>query len=186
MAKSGLLKASDEVLEHRRRWRYRGDERPAGAIVPNQDQESVWDYPRPPSIVAESRRVEVRFGNDLLADSLRAVRVLETASPPTFYLPPADVRTDRLVESGRESMCEWKGIAQDFDLVEGPTSVAWCYARTFPEFASIAGWFSFYPARLECFVAGERVRPQPGGFYGGWITDEVVGPVKGEPGCRGS
>lgn len=82
-------------------------------------------------------------------------------------------------------MCEWKGVALDFDLLQGPPSVAWCYPQTFPEFDAIAGWISFYPAKLACFVADERVRPQPGGFYGGWITDELVGPVKGEPGCDG-
>ena len=90
-----------------------------------------------------------------------------------------------LAPSGRRSLCEWKGEAVDFDLVDGPGSVAWCYPRVFPEFAGIAGWFAFYPSRLECFVADERARPQPGGYYGGWLTEEIVGPVKGEPGITG-
>lgn len=181
-----LLVPDAAILRARRQWQYTGRSRPTFAVAPHEGQESVWDYPRPPRIVPETRRVEVRFGDELIADSLAAVRVLETASPPTFYLPPSDVILARLVPSGGRSMCEWKGMALDFDLEEGPESVAWCYERTFPEFASIAGWFSFYPAKLDCRVSGEKVRPQPGGYYGGWITDEIVGPVKGEPGCRAS
>ena len=202
MSGSGLV-LDAAVLRARRQWHYTGRSRPTFAVEPRAGQESVWDYPRPPRIAPESRRVEVRFGDELIADSERAVRVLETASPPTFYLPPSDVAIARLVPSGGRSMCEWKGVAIDFDLAAepvsaGPTvsasaasvdsmaSVAWCYERTFPEFAAIEGWFSFYPARLDCRVAGEGVRPQPGGYYGGWITNEIVGPVKGEPGCRAS
>jgi uncharacterized protein (DUF427 family) len=159
------LTATSETLEHRLSWRFRGARRPAFAVPPNPDQESVWDYPRPPRIVRDGRLVEVRLGRRVIAKSRRALRVLETASPPTFYLPPEDVRSDLLAESGRESTCEWKGSALDLDLIEGPSSVAWRYPHTYPEFETIAGWFSFYPAKLECFVSGERVRPQPGGFY---------------------
>ena len=180
-----LLEPDSQILRHRQQWRYRGQERPEFARSPGPGQESVWDYPRPPRIVPDPRHVEVRFEDRLIAETTNAVRVLETASPPTFYLAPADVHVEWLVESGARSMCEWKGGAVDFDLIDGPRSVAWCYPQVFPEFESIAGWFAFYPARLECFVAGERVRPQPGGYYGGWITDEIVGPVKGEPGCDG-
>lgn len=183
---SGELVPDAAILRARRQWQYTGQSRPAFAVVPGPGQESVWDYPRPPRIVPDSRRVEVRLGDRLIADSAAAVRVLETASPPTFYLPPSDVATAELLPSGARSMCEWKGRAVDFDLRDGPRSVAWCYERTFPEFAAIAGWLAFYPAKLECRVAGERVRPQPGGYYGGWITDEIVGPVKGEPGCTAS
>jgi len=182
---SNSLVPNDEVLRLRRQWKYRGDERPAFAVVPGSGQESVWDYPRPPRIVTDSRHVLVRLGEQIIADTRRAVRILETASPPTFYLPPEDVVSSALIESGSDSLCEWKGRAVDFDLVSGMASVAWCYPHTFPEFDSIAGWYSFYPSKLECFVAGERVRAQPGGYYGGWITAEIVGPVKGEPGCAG-
>jgi uncharacterized protein (DUF427 family) len=189
-----LLIPDAAVLRARRCWRYTGDERPPFAIEPGPGQESVWDYPRPPRIVPDPRHVEVRWGDRLIAESARAVRVLETASPPTFYLPPEDVHVSDLVPSGRRSICEWKGIAIDLDLAGGSggssrapsmASVAWSYPKTFPEFASIRGWISFYPAKLECRVDGERVRPQPGSVYGGWITDEIVGPVKGEPGCDG-
>ncbi len=179
------LQADARIEAARARWRNRGQARPDFAIVPQEGQESVWDYPRPPRLEGDARRVEVRAGGRLVAATDRAVRVLETASPPTFYIHPDDVDRDALVPSGRTSLCEWKGQAVDFDLVDGPGSVAWCYPRVFPEFAALAGWFAFYPARVECFVDGERVRPQPGGYYGGWITDEIVGPVKGEPGIDG-
>ena len=180
-----FLQPSAMIEAARDKWALRGQRRPDFAHAPGPGEESVWDYPRPPRIVADPRAVEVRFGDRVIASTTRAVRVLETASPPTFYVPPDEVDTAALVESGRRSLCEWKGEAVDFDLVGGPPSVAWCYPRVFPEFADIAGWLAFYPARLACFVAGERVRPQPGGYYGGWITDHVVGPFKGEPGTLG-
>ena len=182
---SEFLHASAMIEAARDKWRFRGQARPDFAIAPGPGEESVWDYPRPPRIEASSRPVEVRFGDRVIAKTARAVRVRETASPPTFYVPPEDVDRSALIESGRTSLCEWKGEAVDFDLVDGPTSVAWCYPRVFPEFAPLAGWFAFYPARLECFLDDERVRPQPGGYYGGWITNEIVGPVKGEPGVTG-
>ena len=180
-----FLQADARIEASRSHWRYRGQARPDFAIAPKDGQESVWDYPRPPRLAADPRRVEVRLGDRVLATTDRAIRVLETASPPTFYIRPEDVDGASLVPSGRTSLCEWKGQAVDFDLASGPESIAWCYPRVFPEFAEIAGWFAFYPARVECFVDGERVRPQPGGYYGGWITDEIVGPVKGEPGIHG-
>lgn len=180
-----FLHADARIEASRSHWRHRGQTRPDFAKPTREGQESVWDYPRPPRIVPDPRPVEVRFEGRVIASTTRAIRVLETASPPTFYVRPEDVDRAALVPSGRTSMCEWKGQAVDFDLADGPASVAWCYPRVFPEFAEIAGWFAFYPARVECFVDDERVRPQPGGYYGGWITDEIVGPVKGEPGIDG-
>lgn len=126
------------------------------------------------------------FAGDLhLAASRRAIRVLETASPPTFYLPRADVRMELLERVPGESVCEWKGRAEYYGVAARgrPTRpAAWSYPDPFPEFESIAGHIAFYPALVDCRVNGERVRPQPGGFYGGWVTSELVGPFKGEPG----
>lgn len=165
-------------------WKYTGIERPPFAIAPEPGQESVWDYPRPPALVADGRRVEVRIGDTLIADSYQAYRVLETASPPTFYIPAADVNIDMLMPVSGRSMCEWKGAAQYWGLKLSPKAAAigWNYPHPTDRFAGLKGAFSFYPGLVECYVAGERVRPQPGGFYGGWITDEIVGPVKGDPG----
>jgi uncharacterized protein (DUF427 family) len=167
-------------------WKHTGRLRPHFADVPSSGQVSVWDFPRPPTLQADSRRVVVRVGERIVADSTRTIRVLETASPPTFYLPPDDVDLDLLVPAPGNSICEWKGRADYWSVaVPGSTllrGVAWSYPRPTPAFSAIAGWFSFYPAHLHCEVAGERVRPQPGGFYGGWMTADIAGPVKGEPG----
>ena len=109
--------------------------------------------------------------------------MLETASPPTWYLPAADVRTDRLVATGGRSFCEWKGQARYWALSDQPAAaIGWDYPEPFPEFAVIAGYLAFYPARIDCRVDGRLVRAQAGDFYGGWITDEVIGPFKGDPG----
>ncbi len=178
------LRATDAVLRARARWRYRGADRPEFAVAPEPGQESVWDYPRPPRIAPDSRRVEVRYAGRRLADSRTAIRILETASPPTWYVPPEDVDLEALIDSGRRSHCEWKGEAVDYDLADGPASIAWSYPQTYPTFARIACWIAFYPGKLDCFVDTERVRPQTGGFYGGWVTDDVVGPFKGEPGSE--
>jgi uncharacterized protein (DUF427 family) len=169
-------------------WRFTGQERPPFAVPPKADQESVWDYPRPPRIVADNREVVVRLGPVLIARSDRAVRVLETGSPPTFYVPPEDVEISRLESAPGTSRCEWKGEARYWTVVAGHRHLdqaAWSYPNPFPEFESLAGYFSFYPGRLDCSVGGVRVRPQPGRFYGGWVTPEIVGPFKGEPGSEG-
>lgn len=167
-------------------WTNTGDERPPFAIEPEPNQESVWDYPRPPRIAPDARRVIVGDPLDPFADTTRAFRILETASPPTFYLPPDDVRTGRLVHIDGRSFCEWKGEATYWALADSPAvPVGWTYPAPQTEFASLAGWFSFYPGRIECRVGDEVVRPQAGGFYGGWVTDEIVGPFKGEPGTGG-
>lgn len=178
-----MLRPTAEVLASRRKWRFRGDERPSFAIAPPPGSESVWDYPRPPRIVAEGRRVLVQHRGQPLADSSNAVRVLETASPPTLYLPPADVAVGQLTASSRRTFCEWKGHAQEYDLADTP-GAAWCYDETFAEFAAVNGFFAFYPGKVHCTVDGEVVQPQPGGYYGGWITSELVGPFKGEAGSQ--
>ena len=166
-------------------WKYIGAEHPEFAEAPGPGQESVWDYPRPPQVVLDKRRVEVVHDGITIADTRTAIRVLETASPPTFYLPPDNVRVECLEQSGRSSGCEWKGSATYWSLRLGHDvleDVAWSYRQPLPGFEAIAGYFSFYPARVECRVDGVRVKPQPGGFYGGWVTPEIVGPFKGASG----
>lgn len=152
----------------------------------NCHEESVWDYPRPLCLESDQRRVQVRHGELVLADSSRSFRVLETSHPPVFYLPPEAVRTDRLTHSSLRTMCEFKGVSDYWDLVDAETipRVAWSYSAPLPGYEDIAGWLAFYPDKVECFVDGERARSQEGGFYGGWITSEIVGPFKGGPGTR--
>ena len=164
-------------------WNYRGRGRPDFAEEPAHGQESVWDYPRPPAIEACSRLVEVKDGETVVARTTGSYRVKETASPPTFYLPPEDVCKELLLPVSGSSVCEWKGVANYFALGRDPSvPVAWVYPRPRPRFEKIRDFFAFYPGRIACFVDGERVFPQPGRFYGGWITSDVVGPFKGEPG----
>lgn len=165
-------------------WKHRGQQRPDFAIEPGPGQESVWDYPRPPALVTSSEIVEVHSEFGLLARSNQCLRILETASPPTYYLPAAAIDWEMLTQTPQSSACEWKGRASYFALANGRErrAVAWLYAHPAKAFAEIHGHASFYPGRVACFVDGERVRPQPGEFYGGWITRRIVGPFKGEPG----
>ena len=151
--------------------------------------ERVWDYPRPPALAPSPKHVVIRWGGLLVADSRRAWRVLETSHPPTWYVPYEDVTPGVLRRSNATStVCEWKGAATYWDVVT-PTGVLpaamWSYENPTKAFAPIAGAVTGYPAQLECTVDDEPVRPQEGGFYGGWITADVVGPFKGRVGSWG-
>jgi uncharacterized protein (DUF427 family) len=163
------------------------------AEIPGPGQESVWDYPRPPACVASDRHVVVRHGDLLVADTSRAYRVLETSHPPTWYLPRVDVVAPLRRSAARSTLCEWKGAATYWDVLGAGSgdsaaivdAAAWSYETPTPGFAAIAGYLTFYPSVFECSVDGEPVRAQEGGFYGGWVTDDVVGPFKGIPGSWG-
>lgn len=147
--------------------------------------ESVWDYPRPPACVPSTRHVVVRLGETVVADTSSAYRVLETSHPPTWYLPRESIAPGALSPSDAASTwCEWKGAATYWDVL-GLPAVAWSYEQPTRGFEAITGFVTFYPARLDCTIDDERVRPQDGGFYGGWITSDVVGPFKGGPGTHG-
>jgi uncharacterized protein (DUF427 family) len=169
-------------------WRWRGQDRPAFAVVPNSAQESVWDYPRPPRLSRDTREVVVRWGTVQIARTQRAIRVLETAHPPSFYLPWQDVNRSLFREAPGASLCEWKGPARYWSLLDADRvlpAVAWSYPRPFAGAEELADCVAFYPSRLECRVGDMLVTAQPGGFYGGWITPDLVGPFKGEPGSSG-
>jgi uncharacterized protein (DUF427 family) len=158
-------------------------------VLPGPGQESVWDYPRPPRVEPSSSRIVVEIGGRLLVDTVRAVRLLETSHPPSWYLPLADCDPTMLVASARRTWCEFKGEASYFDVVAGDRrerDAAWTYERPVRGFESLVGLIALYPGRMDrCTVDGEVVRPQEGGFYGGWITADVVGPFKGGPGSAG-
>lgn len=169
-------------------WQYTGMVRPPFAETPASGEESVWDYPRPPVAVADERLVTVAYRGRELARTKSSARVLETAGPPTFYLPFGDVDFSALIEISGSSFCEWKGYARYWalsDLADRGQAVGWDYPQPNATFAELKNTISFYPGRLECAVDGERVRPQDGGFYGGWITTEITGPIKGAPGTEG-
>jgi uncharacterized protein (DUF427 family) len=158
-------------------------------IVPGPDEESVWDYPRPPRVEPVPERIRVVVDGVTIADTTRALRVLETSHPPVYYLPRDDVRTDLLRRAPGSSVCEWKGLAGYWSLDTGSRRIedlAWSYPQPEPAFASIAGYLAFYASKVdEAWVGDERATPQPGGFYGGWLTSRIVGPVKGERGSWG-
>ena len=153
-------------------------------------QESVWDYPRPPRLEPVGKLLRVEFAGQVLASTNEGYRVLETSHPPVYYFPPGDVRLDLLETSlGNATNCEWKGQAKYFDAVADDRRVlhaAWVYTNPVEAFALLKDYLAFYAGRVDaCFVDGEQVKPQPGNFYGGWITSDVVGPFKGEPGSWG-
>lgn len=152
-------------------------------------QESVWDYPRPPALDPSDEHVIVRFAGETIAESRRAVRVLETSHAPVYYLPPEDVVQRFLEPIERRTVCEFKGAAAYADVVVGERragTACWWYPRPSPAFTSIAGWIAFYPSKLDrVTVDGEVVRSVPGDFYGSWVTTRVVGPFKGGPGTEG-
>ncbi len=180
---------SDEIERERRRWRRAVRKRPDRIATPGPGQESVWDYPRPPRLERVSRPVRVEFAGVLLAESDRALRVCETSSPPAYYLPPEDVRRDLLEPFEHRTLCEWKGLATYWSLRVGERvarEAAWSYPDPDPAYAALRDHFAFHAGRVDaCRVGGERVTPQPGAFYGGWITPELVGPFKGEAGSEG-
>lgn len=157
-------------------------------MSPRPGQESAWDYPRPPRLEPVTRRLRVVLGGETIADTVRGRRVLETSHPPNYYLPPDDIAPGALEPADGASFCEWKGRAHYLTVHGGgrrEIGAAWAYAEPSAAFAAIRDHVCFYPARMDaCLVDDERVVAQPGGFYGGWITAEVVGPFKGGPGTR--
>jgi uncharacterized protein (DUF427 family) len=156
--------------------------------VPSQ-YESVWDYPRPPRLEPTSRRLRVIFNGVVIADSQGAFRVLETSHPPTYYIPPADLQLQYFKRTNHSSFCEWKGQAAYYNVEVGERraeNAAWFYPRPSPGFAPIKDAVAFYASMMdECYVDDERVQAQPGDFYGGWITSNIIGPFKGGPGTWG-
>ncbi len=156
---------------------------------PGPGQESVWDYPRPPRLEEFAGPITVELGGRVIASTDTSWRMLETSHPPTYYLPRTAFAAGVLREAPGQSWCEWKGRARYFDLVAGSSvagAAAWNYPDPTPGFDAIADAVAVMAGLVDrCTVRGETVTPQPGGFYGGWITSWVVGPFKGGPGSQG-
>ena len=155
-------------------------------------QESAWEYPRPPRLEPVTRRLRVLLGGQVIANTTNGFRVLETSHPPNYYFPPAAIVAGALEPAKGASFCEWKGRAHYFTVRAGAgvdarvaPEAAWRYDEPSAAFEAIRGYVAFYAGRMDaCFVDDEQVVPQPGGFYGGWITADVLGPFKGGPGSR--
>jgi uncharacterized protein (DUF427 family) len=156
---------------------------------PGPNQESVWDYPRPPRLEKTNKRLRVVFNGETIADTTNAYRVLETSHPPTYYIPQEDIKMDFFSRTSRRTMCEFKGAASYWTInVDGKTlqNSAWSYDTPTAKFEPMAGYISFYASAMDaCYVDDEQAQAQEGDFYGGWITSDIVGPFKGEPGTWG-
>jgi uncharacterized protein (DUF427 family) len=163
--------------------------KPPIPIKPGPGEESVWDYPRPPRLEPVGKPIEIVFAGTKIVEAPQSYRVLETSHPPVYYISPSFILPGVLRPAQGTSLCEWKGRADYFDVVaNGKTAAkaAWGYPAPTAPFAPIAGFVAFYAGPMDrCSVGGEIVTPQPGGFYGGWITKAITGPFKGQPGSFG-
>ena len=163
--------------------------RPAHAQIPEDGQESVWDYPRPPRVEKSTERIQITLGGVVIADTTDACRVLETSHPPVYYLPRADFADEVLSPASGSSFCEFKGSAKYVTLRGGghvAQGAGWFYPTPTAGFDELRDRVAVYPSAMDsCTVDGEAVTPQEGDFYGGWITSRVVGPFKGAPGTLG-
>ena len=174
------MRAAANYVSVANRWR----------IVPGPGQESVWDYPRPPRIERVEFSLRVEHGGRQIAHSAGGWRVLETSHPPVYYLPPESIAAGVLRPNARTSLCEFKGVARYWDLVDSERVIVrdagWSYPSPAPAFRALADHLAFYAGRLDaCYVGTEQVAAQAGDFYGGWITSNVVGPFKGAAGTWG-
>lgn len=158
-------------------------------IPPQPGQESVWDYPRPAILQDTDKHLKVICKGITLAETQRGKRVLETSHPPVYYFPAEDIQLQYFIENPRQLFCEWKGRYQYYDVKIGDDLIqyaAWRYIDPTPAFESLETHYGFNASLMDaCYVNDEQVKPQAGGFYGGWITSDVVGPFKGEFGTRG-
>lgn len=183
-----MAELPSDLQQERDKWRQWPRTRPDPIVTPGPRQESVWDYPRPPRIEPVTQPIRVEFAGITLAETTAAYRVLEISGPPVYYLPPADVATQYLIPSDTAALCEWKGISQYRSIQVGDRyspDAAWCYPDPWEGYEAIRDYVAFNASRVDaCYVGEERVRPQPGEYYGGWITDRIVGPFKGEPGSE--
>lgn len=158
-------------------------------ISPQAGQESVWDYPRPPRLEQTDRQIVVIFNGVVIAETRRPIRILETSHPPAYYLSPEDVQMAYFKPLTRTTFCEFKGMASYYDIQVGDkvaSAAAWTYRTPSTGYAALKDYISLYVGRMDkVTLNGEQVRPQAGNFYGGWITDEIVGPFKGDAGTNG-
>lgn len=157
--------------------------------MPPTHYESVWDYPRPPRLEPTGKRIRVIFNGETIAETTRAYRILETSHPPAYYIPREDIKMEFLTSTNRRTFCEFKGAASYWTIKVGERvarEAGWSYENPARGYEPMQGYLSFYAGRVDaCYVDEEKVTPQGGDFYGGWITSDIVGPFKGGPGTSG-
>ncbi len=185
-----IVSLMPRLIAARQRW---GSSPPPGVVpdVPGANQESVWDYPRPPQVRSAETIIRAYWDRILIMESTRALKIVETAGAPVYYAPPEAWEPGILFPNGQYSICEWKGIATQYDLVlrdQRVPGAAFSYEHPLTDlgmgYEQVAGWIAPHPAKLNCFLGNEQAKPQPGGFYAGWITGRVTGPFKGNPGTE--
>ncbi len=190
------LPSHEDILAQARPHRSKWGPPPPGLTLesPGPGQESVWDFPRPPRVRPAPALARVEWAGREVARSDRALEIVETAGAPVIYFPPEDVDQTLLRETDLVTLCEWKGAAVHYDLIaaDGARSPEAAFAypdplTDLPEgYERVAGWLSFYPARVDaCWLGEEQAQPQPGGLYAGWVTSRLAGPIKGAPGTGG-
>ena len=179
---------SDSEAPDKDYWRNFKRQRPVEIVTPGPGQESVWDYPRPPAVQGEKKRIRVEFEGEIIADTTKALRVVETAGAPVYYIPPQNVNLQYLITTEQTSFCEWKGTAKYWSVQVNDRiaeNAAWGYLNPSDGYEAIKGYLAFYAQKMDaCYVGEEKAKPQPGMFYGGWVTPNIVGPIKGEPGSE--
>ena len=192
---SGLPDKS-ELLAEIEKYRTLTRARPPGVKIEpvGPGEESVWDFPRPPEVQEVSQTLRVEFAGERVAETAKGLRVVETSGAPVYYFPPSDVAKELLSPVERKtSLCEWKGVAVYYDVVVGAArarEAAFAYPDPLEDLSMgydrLAGFIAFYASRMDaCFIGETRATPQPGGFYAGWVTPRLKGPIKGEPGSEG-
>lgn len=158
-------------------------------IEPKANQESVWDYPRPPRVEKTSKTLKVIINGEVIAQTHDGYRVLETSHPPAYYIPQVDIQLNYLEGTSHTTFCEFKGAANYWTITVGDqvvSNAAWSYPNPASGFEAIKDHICFYASKMdECYVDDELVQPQAGDFYGGWITSDIVGPFKGGAGTWG-
>jgi len=156
---------------------------------PDCDQESVWDYPRPPRVEKTKKTLKVVFNGKVIAETTNGYRVLETSHPPAYYIPQADIHMNNLQATSRSTFCEFKGAASYWTIQVDDKiapNAAWGYKSPTRGFEVIKDHICFYASKMDaCYVDDEQVQSQAGDFYGGWITSDIVGPFKGGAGTWG-
>lgn len=158
-------------------------------IEPGPGQESVWDYPRPPRIEDSQKHIQIIFNGVVIAETQRAKRILETSHPPVYYIAPEDIQMKYFRRSNKHTYCEWKGVASYYTINVADKTIedgAWYYPAPSTGYETLVDHVAVYPSQMDvCYVDGEKVQSQPGDFYGGWITKDIVGPFKGGIGTSG-
>jgi uncharacterized protein (DUF427 family) len=183
-----MTKIPEELQEEVNKWRNMKRKRPDNIATPGPGQESIWDYPRPPKVELFTKKIRVEFAGVVIADTTESYKVSETSSPPCYYIPQTDIKMDYLFKSAYRTLCEWKGSASYWTIQVGDKitkNAGWSYPEPWDGFEQIKDCIAFFAGRVDgCYIDTEKVVPQAGDFYGGWITSNIVGPFKGDPGTE--